>query len=73
MMIYHLRKTFYSLKQFFHVWYKILYQFLQSLAIHQIKSNYSIFVSKNMFISVYLDDILIFCQNISRLKKIQEV
>ncbi len=53
--------------------YETLYHFLQSLGFRQTKSDHGVFVSKDIFIAVYTNDILILGQNISQLKKLQSV
>ena len=57
-----LKKTLYDLKQFSHVWYQTLQDFLQKLSFKRIETNHDFFVSidKFIFVVVYVDDLLFF-------------
>ena len=71
--IYHLCKALYGLKQSSQIWYMIFINFLHKLDFHKSKSDYKIFISENwfIFIAVYIDDLLFFNSNTTRLDKIQ--
>ena len=65
-------KALYRLKQATHVWYKTLVKFLKKLRFTRLELNYGIFVSadKQLFIAVYIDDLLIFGLNLPRLENV---
>lgn len=63
-MVCKLFKAFYTLKQALKLWYKWLWKFLlKKLDLHQINTNYSIFVIeidiKGPIVSIFIDDIKI--------------
>ncbi len=64
--VYFLKKTLYGLKQAARVWYQTLLDFLRKLDFHKTKGNHGLFVpdDKAMFISVYIDDFLLFVADI---------
>ncbi|KAE8822081.1 hypothetical protein HRS9139_10470 [Pyrenophora teres f. teres] len=69
----HLRKALYGLKQAPRIWYATLKKALQDLGFESLLEDYSVFGNKQqgIIIAVYVDDLLIFCQNqgtISQLK-----
>ena len=69
-----LTKTLYGLKQAPHVWYKTLVKFLRKLKFIRLELDHEIFVSadKQLFIAVYVDDLLLFGSHISRLEGMQQ-
>ncbi len=67
-------KALYRLKQAPHVWYKTLVKFLKKLRFFRLELDHGIFVSmdKQLYISVYVDDLLIFGSDIARLEDVQQ-
>ena len=67
-------KALYGLKQAPHVWYKTLVEFLKKLGFIRLELDHGIFVSadKQLFIAVYVDDLLIFGSDIARLEDVQQ-
>ncbi len=67
-------KALYGLKRAPHVWYKPLVEFLKKLGFVRLELDHEIFISKDkqLFIAVYVDDLLFFGANISRLEDIQQ-
>ncbi len=67
-------KALYGLKQAFHVWYKTLVEFLKNLGFVRLELDHGIFISKDkqLFISVYVDDLFLFGVDISCLEDIQQ-
>ncbi len=65
-------KTLYWLKQALHVWYKTLVEFLKKLGFIPLELDHGIFISKDkqLFIAVYVNDLLLFGADISRLEDI---
>ena len=55
----HLNKALYGLKQALCVWYETLQLFLESLGFQAVQSDSAVFVSKNVIITVYVDDLLL--------------
>ena len=67
-----LLKALYGLKQAPQVWYKTLIEFLQKLGFQFLELDHGIFVSedKQLLIAVYIDDLLLFGSDPSRLEQI---
>ena len=59
-----LPKALYGLKQSPRVWYQTLQDFLQKLGFKRTESDHGVFVSEDMFIAIYVDDLLIFVDKI---------
>ena len=55
----HLNKTLYDLKQISHMWYETLQLFLESISFQTVQSDSAVFVSKNVIIAVYIDNLLL--------------
>ena len=70
-MVYKLLKTLYSLKQSPRIWFETLADFLRKLGLHPSQHNSTIFISdkKDLFFSIYVDDLLIFSTNKSKTEK----
>ena len=66
-------KALYDLKQAPRVWYGVIKAFLKELGFNSCESDHSVFVSKDKktFIAVYVDDLLIFCANMSYIRVIK--
>ena len=67
-------KASYGLKHAPNVWYKTVVEFLKKLRFVRLELDHGIFISKDkqLFIAVYVDDLLFFGANISRLEDIQQ-
>jgi hypothetical protein len=66
-----LRKALYGLKQAPRIWYQTLTNFLRNLGFEPITADLGIFVRSNMYIAVYVDDLLIVGPSIAEIKKIK--
>jgi len=66
-----LRKALYGLKQAPRIWYQTLTNFLRNLGFEPISADLGIFVRSNMYIAVYVDDLLIVGPSIAEIKKIK--
>ena len=64
----------YGLKEALHILYKTLVESLKKLGFVRLELDHGIFISKDkqLFIAVYVDDLLFFGANISRLEDIQQ-
>ena len=58
----HLNKALYDFKQTLCVWYETLQLFFKNLNFQTVQFNPAVFVSKNVIIAVYIDDLL-FCES----------
>ena len=69
-----LRKALYGLKQAPRVWSVMLRNYLNKLGFYETESDKSLFVSedKQMFIAVYVDDLLIFGKDMERIDLIKD-
>ncbi|KAL3246854.1 hypothetical protein ABHI18_010803 [Aspergillus niger] len=66
-----LRKALYGLKQAPRIWYQTLTNFLRNLGFEPISSDLGIFIRSNMYIAVYVDDLLIVGPSSAEIKKIK--
>ncbi len=66
-----LRKALYGLKQSPRVWYQTLQDFLQKMGFRRTESDHGVFVSEDMYIAIYVDDLLIFGKNASKLQQLK--
>jgi hypothetical protein len=66
-----LRKALYGLKQAPRIWYQTLTNFLRNLGFEPINADLGIFVRSNVYIAVYVDDLLIIGPSIAEIKKIK--
>ena len=69
----HLCKVLYGLKQSPQIWYMTLMNFLHKFGFHKSKSDHEVFISEDqsIFLTVYVDDLLLFSLNTMRLDEIQ--
>ncbi len=69
-----LKKASYGLKHAPNVWYKTVVEFLKKLRFVRLELDHGIFIlkDKQLFIAVYVDDLLFFGVNIFRLEDIQQ-
>jgi hypothetical protein len=67
-----LRKALYGLKQAPRIWYQTLTNFLRNLGFEPISADLGIFVRSNMYIAVYVNDLLIMGPSIAEIKKIKQ-
>lgn len=67
-------KALYRLKQASQVWYKTLPNFLTKLGLKRLKLDYDVFVlqDRQLFLLIYVDDLLFFISDKSRLINIQD-
>ena len=68
-----LNKALYSLKQSPRMWYYTLSDFLIELGFQPLTSDNSVFIKNDMFIAVYVDDLLIFGPNIKDIQQIKNL
>ena len=66
-----LRKALYGLKQSPRVWYQTLLDFLQKIGFKHTESDHGVFVSEDMFIAIYVDDLLIMGKDTLKLQQLQ--
>lgn len=66
-----LRKGLYGLKQAPRIWYQTLTNFLRNLGFEPITADLGIFVRSNIYIVVYVDDLLIIGPSIIEIKRIK--
>jgi hypothetical protein len=66
-----LRKALYGLKQAPRIWYQTLTSFLRDLGFEPINADLNIFVLSNMYIAVYVDDLLIIGPSIAEIRRIK--
>jgi hypothetical protein len=66
-----LRKALYGLKQAPRIWYQTLTNFLRNLGFEPISADLGIFVRSNVYIAVYVDDLLIVGPSTAEIKKIK--
>ena len=55
------------------MWYYTLSDFLIEVGFQPLTSNNSVFIKNNMFIAVYVDDLLIFRPNIKDIQQIKNL
>jgi hypothetical protein len=71
-----LHKTLYGLKQSPRVWYQTIDAFFQKLGYKRIESDYGLYVlwtdEVKCIISLYVDDLLLACNNVSHLSTLKE-
>ncbi len=67
-------KALYRLKQASHVWYKTLVKCLNKLGFIRLELDHGIFVfkDKQLYMAVYVDNLLIFGSDIARLEDLQQ-
>ncbi len=66
-----LRKALYGLMQSPRVWYQTLSEFIEKMGFKRIEADHSVFVFKDMFIAIYMDDFLIMTKDILKLDDLQ--
>jgi hypothetical protein len=66
-----LRKALYGLKQAPRIWYQTLTNFLRNLGFEPIGADLGVFVRSNMYIAVYVDDLLIVGPSTAEIKQIK--
>jgi hypothetical protein len=66
-----LKKALYGLKQAPCIWYQTLTNFLCTLGFEPINADLGIFVRSNLYIAVYVDDLLIVGPSIAEIKRIK--
>lgn len=66
-----LRKALYGLKQSPRVWYQTLQDFLHKMGFKRTESDHGVFVSGDMFIAIYVDDLFIFGKDTPKVQQLQ--
>ena len=66
-----LRKASYGLKKSPRVWYQTLSEFLKKMGFKRIEADHGVFVSEDMFIAIYMDDLFIISKDILKLDNLQ--
>ncbi len=66
-----LRKALYGLKQSLQVWYQALSEFLKKMRFKHTETDHGVFVSEDMFIAIYMDDLFIIRRDILKLDDLQ--
>lgn len=69
-----IRKALYGLKQAPQVWYQTIVDFLKKLGFERVEPDHGVFVSQDrqLFLAIYVDDLLLFGSDESRLTEIQD-
>ena len=69
-----LLKSLYGLKQSPRIWFETLADFLKKLGLYPSQHDPAIFISdkKDLFLSIYIDDLLIFSANKSKMEALKE-
>jgi hypothetical protein len=66
-----LKRALYDLKQTSKVWYDIIHKFLIDLGFKRSNSNHAVFIKDEIFLTMYVDDLLLFGPNLNDLQDIQ--
>jgi hypothetical protein len=66
-----LKRALYDLKQTLKMWYDIIHKFLIDLEFKQSNSNHAVFIKNEIFLIMYVDDLLLFDLNLNDLQNIQ--
>jgi hypothetical protein len=66
-----LKKALYDLKQTSKMWYDIIHKFLIDLSFKRSNSNHEVFIKNDIFLIMYVDDLLLFDLNLNDLRDIQ--
>ena len=67
-----LKKVFYDLEQISRIWYQTIQNFLQKLKFKRCDSDHDVFTNETIFIAIYVNDLLLFEQDISNLQRIED-
>ncbi len=67
-----LRKALYGLKQPPRVWYQTLSELLEKMGFKRTEADHGVFVSEDIFIAIYVDDLLIMSKDILKLDDLQQ-
>jgi transcriptional regulator of heat shock response len=66
-----LKKALYDLKQTSKMWYNIIHKFLIDLNFKRSNSNHAVFIKNDIFLIMYVNDLLLFDSNLNDLQNIQ--
>jgi hypothetical protein len=66
-----LKKALYDLKQTSKMWYDIIHKFLIDLEFKRSNSDHAVFIKDEIFLIMYVDDLLLFDLNLNDLQNIQ--
>lgn len=71
--VYKLIKTLYGLKQSLYIWYETLADFLKKLGLYPSELDPAVFMTdiKDLFLSIYMDNLLIFSANRSKMESLK--
>lgn len=69
----HLNKTLYRLKQSPHIWFSNISCFLESQGFQQYQYNSSVFISDNLIVRVYINNLLILGLELKKIKVLKVV
>jgi hypothetical protein len=61
-----------ELKQASKVWYDIIHKFLTGLSFKRSNSDHAVFIKNDIFLVMYVDDLLLFGPNLNNLRDIQD-
>ncbi len=66
-----LKRALYDLKQTLKMWYDIIHKFLIDLKFKRSNSDHAVFIKDEIFLIMYVDDLLLFELNLNHLQNIQ--
>jgi hypothetical protein len=66
-----LKRALYDLKQISKVWYDIIHKFLIDLDFKRSNSDHAVFIKNEIYLAMYVDDLLLFDLNLNHLRDIQ--
>jgi hypothetical protein len=66
-----LKRALYDLKQTSKMWYDIIHKFLIDLDFKRSNSDHAVFITNEIYLAMYVDDLLLFDLNLNHLRDIQ--
>jgi hypothetical protein len=66
-----LKRALYDLKQTSKMWYDIIHKFLIDLNFKRSNSDHAVFIKNEIYLAMYVDDLLLFDLNLNHLRDIQ--
>jgi hypothetical protein len=66
-----LKRALYDLKQASKMWYDIIHKYLIDLDFKRLNSDYAVFIKNEIFLIMYVNDLLLFDLNLNHLQSIQ--
>jgi hypothetical protein len=70
-LVFKLKRALYDLKQTSKVWYDIIHKFLIDLDFKRSNSDHAVFIKNEIYLAMYVDDLLLFNLNLNHLRDIQ--